>query len=1135
MIKYYITYTHIFILFLFTYQYSQGQAISASLSGRSLLIKADSLINIQSLESAQEVLSLASAQALREKDTLSYLQSLNKKAYTFSKQAQYDSSLIVARASIQLMHELPYTDPILLAELSRSIGLVYELRDNDLSKAAEEYQKGLKVLNSLEGDKPYLSIELSKDLVIILLTKGLIDSASTALDTIINSQEIYFSEKHMELADTYRLKAVGLSISNYTIEAIKYYNKALSSLNKAKKSKRTQKGKADILGNIGNLHHLSGYYDSAFIYYSKQKNINEIVLSENDKSLANLYRNLSSIHQFKGYYDSAIYYARKSLNITELTLSKNHPDLAESYSALAITLQQEGKIQESLVYYSKSFEIIESNFGLNHWRTYNVLSQLGIAQSGLGDYTKSNEYFKQAISIGLNGDFANIESIVRNHLYLADNFIKIGDLEKANKAISKANELTHKLPSVNHQIFGEVQIRKGVLYNQQKNPLKAEESFLNAYKSFINIFGERHPRVGEILIQLAKLKIENQELVEAKELLWKAILSNTYEYEEVKLGVVPRSYNIINPLQTIQSLELLAKVEWEISETENDLSFLQKSRELYDTLLNLLAEILFETTQEEDLAQIIKLFHANYSSAINLLYEMKEKGILDEQEYLENHFNYSEASKGIVTSYSLFKHKALKSFKGKSNQVDSLRSITKEASFVKSQITTFEIEYPNNENLKYYQDWLFNLLNKKRQILSKLESEETTFKNFLEESMMKSVDIIQKEVGYTHTIIEYFLTDDKLFTLLIKKNETKVSAQTLNDNFLQQISNHQSLKNNDIENYARGSRALYDILIAPIKSDLKDIEKLLIIPDKTLWNVNFGLLLTDDKEHIDTKKLPYLLKDYQISYAYAVKLMGKNPPKQEQLDNKKVLALAYGDDNGTKPQLSSFRNTPLAKIRGTAFELKAIEKLVDGDFIYGQKATEALFKEKSSEYGILHLAMHGVMIDSSINESYLAFFADSLQEEDGRLYPFELTELDLSADLAVLSACETGAGKIVNGEGVMSIGRGFFNAGVKSLLLTQWPLSDAVAPEIMESFYQYLNKGIDKDEALRSAQLDFLENANNISANPYYWGSFFILGDTEPIDFRPRTPRWYYIVVASILLFLAVLALRKKKRRGQRS
>jgi CHAT domain-containing protein len=172
-------------------------------------------------------------------------------------------------------------------------------------------------------------------------------------------------------------------------------------------------------------------------------------------------------------------------------------------------------------------------------------------------------------------------------------------------------------------------------------------------------------------------------------------------------------------------------------------------------------------------------------------------------------------------------------------------------------------------------------------------------------------------------------------------------------------------------------------------------------------------------------------------------------------------------------------------------------------------ATEQNLKNVHSP-GILHIATHGffstdqVRLSENVKKDFLFYSGlilsganKNLKEEtepfhdDGIVTAYEVMNLDLAGtDLVVLSACETGLGKIENGEGVYGLQRSFLQAGARNILISLWKVDDQVTQELMIKFYQYLFQGKPFREALKAAQLDQLRKANN----PENWGGFVMVG-----------------------------------------
>lgn len=162
--------------------------------------------------------------------------------------------------------------------------------------------------------------------------------------------------------------------------------------------------------------------------------------------------------------------------------------------------------------------------------------------------------------------------------------------------------------------------------------------------------------------------------------------------------------------------------------------------------------------------------------------------------------------------------------------------------------------------------------------------------------------------------------------------------------------------------------------------------------------------------------------------------------------------------------------------------------------------------------------------------SKLVFYQDNDTVEDGMLNTYELFSMDLNAGLAVLSACNTGSGKLLKGEGVMNLARGFIFAGVPGIVMTMWSVDDESSARIVQKFYEYLQDGMPKDEALRQAKLDLLAEGDPLRSHPFYWAAYVNIGDNSPMKFRSAAVT-YSLYALPVILILAVTFFLVRKRK----
>ena len=160
-------------------------------------------------------------------------------------------------------------------------------------------------------------------------------------------------------------------------------------------------------------------------------------------------------------------------------------------------------------------------------------------------------------------------------------------------------------------------------------------------------------------------------------------------------------------------------------------------------------------------------------------------------------------------------------------------------------------------------------------------------------------------------------------------------------------------------------------------------------------------------------------------------------------------------------------------------------------------------------------------------EIFLVFSENPHGGEDGLLNVYEVYEMDLNAGLVVLSACNTGSGELKGGEGVMSLARAFFYAGVPSIVMTLWTVEDRKSYELMLSFYRQLLRGRSAGYSLRKAKLEFLENALPGDQHPRYWSGYFLVGNPEHL-FIPAV--YWQLPALAVLILIGLVGLSASRR-----
>jgi CHAT domain-containing protein len=295
-----------------------------------------------------------------------------------------------------------------------------------------------------------------------------------------------------------------------------------------------------------------------------------------------------------------------------------------------------------------------------------------------------------------------------------------------------------------------------------------------------------------------------------------------------------------------------------------------------------------------------------------------------------------------------------------------------------------------------------------------------------------------------------------------------------------------------------------------------------LVPDGSLCYLPFEALLESAPAQAEARKpiqlvnLPYLVRSYDVSYSYSASFYANCVERSRGMT-------ATGDFSGFAPVFADSSSSSLlasnwlahqsdpAAFRSIAVDGKVFSELkyseeevesISGDFrqnglpvseFLRGRATEEAFKQLGGRSKFVHIATHGLMNEEHPRLSGLLFSpAGDSGQEDGILYAGETYNLKLDADLLVLSSCQSGVGKMVRGEGVMSITRGFFYAGARNIVVSLWRVYDKQTAQLMKEFYKNILDGEEYARALRKAKLQMIENPS--TSFPSKWAGFVLMG-----------------------------------------
>ena len=831
-----------------------------------------------------------------------------------------------------------------------------------------------------------------------------------------------------------------------------------------------------------------------------------------DASYAKMLMIDGNINLHLSNYDQAI---QGYLNCIELLEDKEGRLAMFIYNNLGQAYSESRNYQRGMEYYLRGFAICKKRYDSDHPYNAYFYQNIGNLYFQMEDSENGKAYYTKLINLSERILDPKDPELAKYYNNVAAFMVEESKYDSAQsfltKSLSILGDKYHRNKRHAYNISGELMSAQGKYAEALAyfdRAIEVERQVKDGDNHFITqILARKGKTYQRMMLYDSSIVMYNQILTRISK-DWKPLesgdnpdmnmLNQGFEDEAIEallnkataMSLMGESLNNIDPTFSLIQ-DLLDKLESDYLSPEEQFNLVEYESILAKLKVGVMSQAYEEDRSEEKINEIFQSIERSKARMLKLELESRHSSNLyqlDEQVF--------ERNREVLLSIAYYKSIILSS--DSQDEMDSLNALVFNLNRIKDSIeTTVRERYPTVYKKKY--------------------GKQNT-----------SIASVRDRLNENDLLVQYFLSDSAISYLLIGKDEVKFLTKEIPENLeelIQSTTIHGPQQLNPDSFFA-----LYQMLIEPLAIG-QEVSRLTIIPDKILWNVNFELLLGEQtSRETQVRAWPFLLKQMSIHYAYSASTF--TDVKVSQDTNGKVLAMSFGDldTGGNKVLIRGLEN--MEELPGTRDEIRRISKHLEGDYYYGDMASESAFKREAPGFTILHLALHGETVEDNPNNSRLAFYREQDQNEDGFLHAFELYGLELGAELAVLSACQTGEGQLINGEGIMSLGRAFTASGVKSLIVSRWEVPDATAPEIMETFYEELTNGKSKSESLRQAKLKYLENADNLTSHPFYWSSFYVIGSDTNVDLSSGLLIYFLIILVVIIVFIAVQIKRKRDKQS---
>jgi len=620
-------------------------------------------------------------------------------------------------------------------------------------------------------------------------------------------------------------------------------------------------------------------------------------------------------------------------------------------------------------------------------------------------------------------------------------------------------------------------------------------------------YGERHRLIGRSYALKSRILEKGGHVNEALQTSQKALIAYSRQFSDSDLQKNPELNDLTSYKGGLHALENKNRELLSLLKVEPDNEMLLKAvRNTNKRSIELITELRKDYLHDYSKFHLLSLAMPTYEMGLKTA--LLQDPTKSDPAILGEAFRISEQGKSMILQDNLRSANALID----SNVPDDLKrkedSLRSNIAFYGRRINFFEsreklssydsVQYESSKRIhleseEAYSDFI-------RYLEKNYKSYSDRKKNIKEKNL---VEIFHYLDSTSLSMLEYFWGKDAIYAFRLHNGEIRMyeiekDSSLLNDveQFRKQVSDASEVYNRGnsreaFETYKKTGYRIYQRLLEPLLKGVDEGQDLVIIPDGQLNVFPFEALpYQADSLSQSFRDLNYLIQKHQIHYALSANLLLKN--------------IIHDKNNygfiGYAPSYEGAR-----KLDFNTQEVNQIADLVNGEARVGASASKQDFLAKADKWQFLHMAQHAIKAEDPMM-SHLLFSKDEKKKDTlssgadpQKLFAYEIYNQRIDCELAVLNACETGEGKMAQGEGMLSLSRAFRHAGAESVIMNKWAVNDESSYHILSEFYRYLKAGESTASALRNAKLYYLNNSNK--SHPYFWAGSALIGSSSELTF----------------------------------
>lgn len=878
--------------------------------------------------------------------------------------------------------------------------------------------------------------------------------------------------------------------------------------------------------NAGDLYAELGDTDRALRHYRQALTIYDAEPGAGHPIVGTLYNNIAIAHSHRGEYEASLAASARALQLFRATLGEAHPKVGWVLGMRASSLLRVDRTTEAMEAYRTCVEIYRAAFGNEH--PYTAAGLVGLAWGLMhqGQHENALQVVEEALTIRrtLHGD--RHPELARVYHVTSDIYARQGRYDAALTALDDALQ-ANRLPGL------------GDLNLLPTPPPSAVPALSSALSSALPSAGTTGASDAE----------RDQRAEDAPAQIETIVRGETFASDIMLLGTLWRRGNLLRARAEAESARQRKDAVDPADAAMNDR---HQALAMYRLGLDVVDRMRRSYRNEASKLELTAQTRQLVEGAVQVAFRMYQATRAAEQ--LDALFRLSERARANVLRDAIAESNA-RQFAGVPDTLLRQERRLRESLATHEQRLREEhlrTEGPRSDSLQELNEQGFRLRRAYDRLLHRFEREHPAYYALKHQVETTSLSTLQNDVlSPDEALVTYVTATDTLFLLTATREEADATAIPIDTSFTHRVRSFRaSIVERDYDQFTALGHALYQTLIEPA-THRRTEPRWIVVPDGVLHTIPFEPLLTAPPPSArtaprDYRSLPYLVRERSISYAYSATLLHQQRRPTFAGDHLRPVQQASGirtpassgpsaprdfiafapvfSDGIPSSQIPPELNAPAASLadgsprdtfdlgRGalpaTRSEVRSIARRFQSTYSWWDRlrgdrtqvytdrtAREARFREEAGRYRFIHLATHGFAHedDPSLSRLLLSPGNGPSSRDDGVLHLSEIYTLELNAEMVVLSACETGIGRLATGEGVIGLARGFVYAGAQNVVVSLWQAADAPTRDLMVQFYDELLSGTPRADALRQAKLNALDG-DAAGADPYVWAPFVMIG-----------------------------------------